>query len=176
MPNGSAHSQVHTYYHGTISHKNDDGTIWYDDCVEHIQVQPKWYAPYSNMRGTGYYFSRIEMGDRYFYNGQFGPPIIGLHYRLRGSDNNRVPLKSYSKLRNGQNVTFKPFEDQKDQSDYKVKVGEKVVFTYYYQDIDSDNLDIRFCLDNDTNPFNNSDSYYEIGRPTLKLKRATYYA
>ena len=74
LPNGSAHSQVHTYYHGTISHKNDDGTIWYDDCVEHIQVQPKWYAPYSNMRGTGYYFSRIEMGDRYFYNGQFGPP------------------------------------------------------------------------------------------------------
>ena len=56
------------------------------------------------------------------------------------------------------NVTFKLFEYPKDQSDYKVKVGEKVVFTYYYQDIDSDNLDIRFCLDDDTNPFNNSDT------------------
>ena len=105
------------------------------------------------------------------------PPIIGLHYRLRGSDNNRVPLKVLLKAKKWPNVTFKPFEDQKDQSDYKVKVGEKVVFTYYYQDIDSDNLDIRFCLDNDTNPFNNSDSYYEIGRPTLKTKkRATISA
>ncbi len=170
LPNGSAHSQVHTYYHGTISHKNDDGKIWYDDCVEHIQVQPKWYTPFNDERHTGYYFSRIEMSDRYSDTGQFSIfPKDGLHYKLSGSDNNRVPLKLLSIA--WPNVTFKPFANQ---CDYEVRVGEKVVFTYYYQDADNSNLDIRFNLDNDTNPFNNSDNkyYYEIGRPKLKTKRS----
>ncbi len=72
------------------------------------------------------------------------------------------------------NATFKPFANQ---SDYEVKVGEKVVFTYYYQDADS-KLDIIFALDDGTNPFNDSDNsdYKEIGSQTGKAKRGTISA
>ncbi|MEK7699230.1 MAG: hypothetical protein AAB332_02390 [Planctomycetota bacterium] len=76
---------------------------------------------------------------------------------MSGSDNNRVLLKVLYKA--SPNVTFKPFANQ---SNYEVEVGEKVVFTYYYQDADSSKLDIRFNLDNDTNPFNDSDNKYYL--------------
>ncbi|MFN3533145.1 MAG: hypothetical protein ACK41Q_11630 [Candidatus Brocadia sp.] len=171
LSNGTAHEQVHTYYHGTIDVD--------DDCVDHVGVQPEWYAPKYPTRRTGYYFSRIGKGDRYSSDDTGIQPLIhprdGLHYRLSKSNkNNREDLNVSKKHLAFPTVTFRPFADQ---SEYEVNVGETVVFTYYYQDVDS-KLDIMFALDDDTNPFNDSDNsdYKEIGAQTGKAKRGTISA
>ncbi|MEK6729394.1 MAG: hypothetical protein AABY76_05155, partial [Planctomycetota bacterium] len=171
LSNGTAHEQVHTYYHGTI--------LFDDACIDNVLVQPEWYEPKYPTRRTGYYFSRIGKGDRYSSDDTGIQPLIhprdGLHYRLSKSDkNNRENLNVSKKYPAFPNVTFKPFADQ---SEYEVNVGEKVVFTYYYQDADS-KLDIMFALDDDTNPFNDSDNsdYKEIGSQTGKAKRGTISA
>ncbi len=173
--NGTAHEQVHTYYHGTIL---ESESLEGYDCIDYVEVQPEWYEPKypTRPRKTGYYFSRIGKGDRYSSDDSGIEPLInpmdGLHYRLtRSSTNNRESLSTTFSV--WPNVTFKPFADQSGYSDYEVKVGKKVVFTYYYQDVDSDNLDIVFALDDDTNPFNNSDNKYykKIGSPKGKTKK-----
>ncbi|MDG6006614.1 MAG: hypothetical protein E3K29_12385 [Candidatus Brocadia sp.] len=169
--NGTAHEQVHTYYHGTI--------LGDDACVDHVLVQPEWYEPKYPTRKTGYYFSRIGKGDRYSSDDTGYLPLIhpgdGLHYRLIASNkDNRADLDLSNNYPAWPNATFKPFENE---DDYNVHVGEKVDFTYYYQDAGS-NLDIMFALDNDTNPFNNSNNNYykEIGSHPGKTKRGTISA
>ncbi len=145
--NGTAHEQVHTYYHGTIPG---------DACVDHVLVQPEWYGSKYPTRHTGYYFSRIAMGNRYAYDDTGIPPSInprdGLHYKLAGSANNRTQLDYLSAT--WPNTTFKPFEDKKD---YTLEAGKPVNFTYYYQDAQRD-LHVSLALDNDTNPFNDADN------------------
>ena len=168
---GGPHEQVHTYYHGTI--------LGDDACADQVLVQYEWYEPKYPTRKTGYYFSRIGKGDRYSLDDTEIEPLIhpkdGLHYRLIASNkDNRADLDLSNNYSAWPNATFKPFENE---NAYNVQVGSKVDFTYYYQDADS-KLDITFALDNDTNPFNNSNNNYykEIGSQTGKTKRGTISA
>jgi hypothetical protein len=153
--NGLAHSQIHTYYHGTIS-------IWCAtrpviECADEILIQPRWYEspnPGGWRRETGFYFSRTGGGNRYG-----AEAIDGLHYRLASSSqNNRQPVDLDGAA--WPNATFKPL------ANYNYPATSPINFTYFYQIQDTDSsMDIVFSLDNDTNPFNDSGNscYRQIG-------------
>ena len=134
--NGTAHEQVHTYYHGTIL---------LDSCADGVSIQPEWYEPEYPMRQTGYYFSRTGGGDRYT-----GEAAKGLHHRLTNSGTpNRTAIRD-DDLKGAvwPNATLKPL------AEYNVNVGSPVDLTYFCQDADS-KMTVEFYLDKDANPFNN---------------------
>lgn len=139
---GTAHEQVHTYYHGTIDTAAP--------CVDGIGVQvPNWYSE-AERSTTGYYFSRTGGGDRYGGRAQ-----EGLHHRLaEGATINRQTLKATSPA--WPNATFKPL------TNYTVEVGSTVDLAYFYQDADSA-MDVELFLDDDANAYRNE------GNPCYRL-------
>ena len=146
--NGTAHEQVHTYYHGTID-TNDYV------CVDDKIVQDSWYNDEYPRENTGYYFSRIGEGDRY------GSATSGLHYRLAGTTTiNRAGTSTVS--HDWPNATFKPL------TNYNRQVNSSVNFTYYYQNTGGNLGTITFHLDNDTNPLNGN--YRQIGTSTASSR------
>jgi hypothetical protein len=142
--NGTAHEQVHAYYHGTID------TV--AKCADTVEIQADWYNRQYPRDRTGYYFSRTGGGDRYS-----GKAEEGLHYRLaRSATVNRKPVQVTQSA--WPNATFKP-SDQ-----HVVRAGSVIPLVYFYQDADS-LMTVEFYLDNDSNPFNNSGNpcYRKIG-------------
>ncbi|MCI0540375.1 MAG: SBBP repeat-containing protein [Verrucomicrobiales bacterium] len=134
------HTDVHTYYHGTV-----EGYRILPFTVAGRTVQAEWYdeslTPYRPPRDTtGFYFSLIRDGDR---------PAAGLHRDLNLGIGLRLPVDLTGQA--WPNISVR------NLSRYNYQAGERINFTWYYQDADS-GLNVEFSLDSDTNPFNNAGS------------------
>lgn len=166
--NGIAHSQIHAYYHGTIS--AGCATEPTPLCVDDILIQSQWYDspnPGGWRRRTGFYFTRTGGGDRYG-----AEATSGLHYRLTSSpQNNREAVTLALAGAAWPNATLKPL------ANYNCPADSPINFTYFYQDADS-SMDVFFSLDNDTNPFNDvgNTCYQQIGSSLNHALRNTISA
>ncbi len=145
------HELTHTYYHYTIK----------NSCAEGIEIPDFWYSPpFPDRTRTGFYFTPTGGGDRWATSSEQNrgsAPYFGLHYQLRGSQvENRVPVSYMS--HDWSNATLKPL------TNYNVKVGESVNFTYYYLNAGGaggSRGTIEFFLDYDRDPLNGN--YRQIG-------------
>jgi len=135
--NGTAHEQVHTFYHGTI-----DTNI---TCVNKVQVQPEWYL----LSGT----KRETTGFAYSRAGGVTRPDAGLHQNISGSGNRELGTQLAGPA--WPNVYLQtPKNTEGDEiRDHTFVAEDTIYIPYYYQDRSS-TMDIEFKLDDDTNPYN----------------------
>jgi N-acetylmuramoyl-L-alanine amidase/FlaG/FlaF family flagellin (archaellin) len=153
----SSHTDVHTYYHGSIPEDLLPGTqvdgrtiltSWYDDSLS--PTRPPRYL-------TGFAFSRM------LPDGLILRPDEGIHPDAFGTGTRQtVPIASGNSAL--PNIAMDDL--YLSGGNYTVHVGDSVPLSYFYQDADSQ-VTVSFKKDNDTNPFNDpTDSCHQsIGSP-----------
>jgi len=128
------HTEVHTYYHGTIAlTSTTDG-----DCA----VEDVWYQKSTARNATGYSFSR-------FVNPRLTRPLSGINESISGAGGMGSRVSVASAQQDWSNAGF----DQRSTIPSVVTVGQEVGIPYYFADWSSAQT-ITFQTDADTNPFN----------------------
>ena len=135
-----AHSQIHTYYHGTID------TI--AAIVDEVTVQNSWYdtslqPPRPARNATGFYFSRLNGGTLN------GGTRVNAASGLRIAGAHREPLNVSATDPNlWDNIEIVDFVNA-----LTVTQGDTFEVHVYYEDLNRD-ATIEFGLDADANPYN----------------------
>ena len=151
---GSAHSKVHTYYHGTIPTNSPIGTS-----IDGLLVEGGWYGAVSMSsplprESTGFAYSRIA-------NHTIDRPNEGLHPDLSGAGW-RHPVQPAPVNSPWPNIALE--ELTKTSHGYTVTAGDTVTFDLHYQDGDTQ-MDISLFKDDDTNPYNGHISSSPLAGP-----------
>lgn len=131
-----AHSDVHTYYYGTIQldavSDGDGGTI--DD---------SWYSAAGLQRTTtGFYWTRLGKGAQSTLG--LNPSVDGKGHRYHVDV---ATLKPYS------NIEYVSLSGGDDENSFHPT--DRATFSYRYQDIDGGST-VQLFLDDDRNPYNGS--------------------
>ena len=150
LTGGTAHEQVHTYYHGTIDLNLTQ--------VDGVPIQDTWYD-------TGLYrTARNETGFAYDRsNPVIQHPDDGTHGELLGIGAiNRSPVFPVPSNLPWPNVAIDDL--QRSSNGYTVTAGDTVTFDLHYQDGDTQ-MDISLFKDDDTNPYNGHISSSPLAGP-----------
>ena len=143
------HTQIHTYYHGTVARTAGyDGPTPPPD-TEACKIYGTWYDPTSVRRETGYNFSR-------YTDHSVARPASGVNQFIAGGAGSRVEVTNT--FQSWPNVGF----DQRSiNPPARVTVGQKYDIPYYYADRSSQQT-ITFFTDDDTNPFNGMRDFLSV--------------
>ncbi|MEQ2005705.1 MAG: Ig-like domain-containing protein [Limisphaerales bacterium] len=146
------HTQIHTYYHGTI----DLSPLPYP--VDRIDVESTWYPGAEARASTGYVFSRYVRGNRSSLG--INRFLISSSGTPQGEGFREAVTSSFQ---NWPNAGF----DQTDYIPSSVFVGEPVEIPYY-QASRNYGQTLTFSLVEDTNPFNQGGSVIKSISPTSR--------